>query len=62
MMKAKVAKQLRFAGKVCFSDYKLITRKIDERVWEGVSGEWTVTAFRGEILIQFMIDCGEDWS
>ena len=63
MMKANlIARQLRNIGQECFDDYKLITRKIDERVWDAVCGELTVTAFRSEILLQFMLDFGEDWS
>lgn len=57
-----IARQLRNIGQECFDDYKLITRRVDDRVWEGVSGEWTVTAFRSELLLQFMMDFGEDWS
>ena len=63
MMKAKmIARQLRNIGQECLDDYKLIARRVDDRVWEGVSGEWTVTAFRIELTLQFMLDFGEDWT
>lgn len=58
----RIATHLRNIGQECSNDYELITRKVDERVWDSVCGELTVTAFRSEILIQFMIDFGEDWS
>lgn len=58
----RIATHLRNVDQECFDDYKLIARRVDERVWEGVSGEWTVTAFRIELTLQFMLDFGEDWS
>ena len=61
-MMNKISKLLRHTGQECFDDYKLIARRVDDRVWEGVSGDWTATAFRIELTLQLMTDFGEDWT